>query len=151
MQTPFFLRKFFSNRLISSGGKMDRMPSTCAMGLALECFQWIIPLKGMIYWKIFPTTRHSIHVWVIVRKATLNEPRPLRIRVVFGIRELLRRFGYFWAPKVTKRKIWCSRIKLVIIKENHFKWRLDDSETLWETHQGDTANKKPFVYFSAKK
>ncbi|WP_313260367.1 hypothetical protein [Sphingobacterium sp.] len=36
---PFFRRKSFSNRLISSGGKMDRMPLTCAMGLALECFQ----------------------------------------------------------------------------------------------------------------
>jgi len=60
----------------------------------------------------------------IVRKATLNGPKPfgyfwaskvtmnavilkwaeaLRIRVVFGIRELLRRFGYFWASKVTKK------------------------------------------------
>jgi len=36
-------------RLISSGGKMERMPMTCAMGLALECFQWIIPTKGMIF------------------------------------------------------------------------------------------------------
>ena len=39
----------------------------------------------------------------MVRKAILNEPKPLRIRVVFGIRELLRRFGYFWASKVTER------------------------------------------------
>jgi len=39
----------------------------------------------------------------MVRKAILNEPKRLRIRVVFGIRELLRRFGYFWASKVTKR------------------------------------------------
>jgi len=46
------------------------------MGLALECFH-----------KIFPTTRHSIHVRRIVRKATLNGPKP---------------FGYFWASKVTK-------------------------------------------------
>ena len=82
-----FRRKSFSLRLISSGGKMDRMPLTCAMGLALECFQKIIPSKGMIYWKIFPTTRHSIHVRMIVRKATLNGPKP---------------FGYFWASKVTK-------------------------------------------------
>ena len=67
---------------------MDRMPSTCAMGLALECFQLIIPTKGMNFWKIFPTTRHSIHVRMIVRKATLNGPKP---------------FGYFWAPKVTMR------------------------------------------------
>src|SRR5690606_17452477 len=93
----------------------------------------------MIYGKIFPTTRHSIHVRWIVRKATLNGPKrygfelflvsvssfvgfgyfwapkvtmrsvilkwaeALRIRVVFGIRELLRRFGYFWASKVTKK------------------------------------------------
>ena len=82
---------------------MKRMPSTCAMGLALECFQWIIPSKGMIFWKIFPTTRHSFHVRMIVRKATLNGPKRLRIRVVSSIRELLRRFGYFWAPKVTMR------------------------------------------------
>src|SRR5690606_12183044 len=41
----------------------------------------------------------------MVRKAILNEPKRLRIRVVFGIRELLLRFGYFWAPKVTKRTI----------------------------------------------
>src|SRR5690606_27449119 len=41
----------------------------------------------MIYRKIFPTTRHSIHVWEPVRKATLNGPKV---------------FGYFWAPKVTK-------------------------------------------------
>ena len=38
-----------------------------------------------------------------VRKTILNEPKRLRIRVVFGIRELLRRFGYFCASKVTKR------------------------------------------------
>ncbi|WP_433895323.1 hypothetical protein [Sphingobacterium mizutaii] len=81
------------------------MPSTCAMGLALECFKRIIPSKGMILLKIFPTTRHSIHVRLIVGKATLNEPKVLRIRVVFGIRELLRRFGYFWAPKVTMRTV----------------------------------------------
>src|SRR5690606_41127042 len=67
---------------------MERMPLTRAMGLALECFQ-----------KIIPTTRHSFHVIWVVRKATLNEPKVLRIRVVFGIRELLRRFGYFWAPR----------------------------------------------------
>src|SRR5690606_33073863 len=42
----------------------------------------------MIYRKIFPTTRHSIHVWEPVRKATLNGPKV---------------FGYFWAPKVTKK------------------------------------------------
>ena len=41
----------------------------------------------MIYGKIFPTTRHSIHVRLVVRKATLNGPKP---------------FGYFWASKVTK-------------------------------------------------
>src|SRR5690606_6547646 len=41
----------------------------------------------MILWKIFPTTRHSIHVREPVRKATLNGPKP---------------FGYFWASKVTK-------------------------------------------------
>src|SRR5690606_7685337 len=34
-----FRRKHFSLRLISSGGKMDRMPMPCALGLALECFQ----------------------------------------------------------------------------------------------------------------
>ena len=83
-----FRRKHFSLRLISSGGKMERMPMTCAMGLALECFQWIIPTKGMIFWKIFPTIRHSFHVRGAVRKATLNGPKP---------------FGYFWAPKVTMR------------------------------------------------
>ncbi|WP_185210973.1 hypothetical protein [Sphingobacterium mizutaii] len=38
---------------------MERMPMTCAMGLALECFLKIIPSKGMILRKIFPTTRHS--------------------------------------------------------------------------------------------
>ena len=61
-----------------------------------------------------------------VRKATLNGPKvfgyfwapkvtmrsvilkwaeALRIRVVFGIRELLRRFGYFCASKVTMRLV----------------------------------------------
>src|SRR5690606_25135141 len=35
-------------------------------------------------------------------KSHLKWAEALRIRVVFGIRELLRRFGYFWAPKVTK-------------------------------------------------
>src|SRR5690606_15214211 len=39
---------------------------------------------------------------VTKRSVILKWPKPLRIRVVFGIRELLRRFGYFWAPKVTK-------------------------------------------------
>jgi len=81
------------------GGKMERMPSTCAMGLALECFQKVIPSKGMSFWKIFPTTRHSFHVREPVRKATLNGPKRLRIRVVFGIRELLRRFGTFGLQK----------------------------------------------------
>ncbi|WP_185211712.1 hypothetical protein [Sphingobacterium mizutaii] len=38
---------------------MERMPMTCAMGLALECFLKIIPSKGMILRKVFPTTRHS--------------------------------------------------------------------------------------------
>ncbi|WP_185211334.1 hypothetical protein [Sphingobacterium mizutaii] len=84
---------------------MERMPMTCAMGLALECFLKIIPSKGMILRKIFPTTRHSFHVRMTVRKAILNEPKRLRIRVVFGIRELLRRFGYFCASKVTKKII----------------------------------------------
>ena len=37
-------------------------------------------------------------------KSHLKCAEALRIRVVFGIRELLRRFGYFWAPKVTKIK-----------------------------------------------
>src|SRR5690606_18624845 len=46
---PSFRRKSFSPRLISSGGKMGRMPMPCAMGLALECFQKIIPSKGMIF------------------------------------------------------------------------------------------------------
>ena len=72
--------------LISNGGKMERMPLTRAMGLALECFLNIIPSKGMIFRKIFPTSRHSFHVCWIVRKAILNEPKV---------------FGYFWAPKVT--------------------------------------------------
>ncbi|WP_313511681.1 hypothetical protein [Sphingobacterium sp.] len=72
---------------------MERMPLPCAMGLALECFLKIIPSKGMILRKIFPTSRHSFHVYWMVRKAILNEPKPLRIRFVFGIRELLRRFG----------------------------------------------------------
>ncbi|WP_433896052.1 hypothetical protein [Sphingobacterium mizutaii] len=36
-------------------------------------------------------------------KSHLKWAEALRIRVVFGIRELLRRFGYFWASKVTKR------------------------------------------------
>ncbi|WP_313189593.1 hypothetical protein [Sphingobacterium sp.] len=114
-QTSSFRRKPFSLRLISSGGKMDRMPSTCAMGLALECFQKIIPSKGMIFWKIFPTTRHSIHVRMIVRKATLNGPKRLRIRVVSGIRELLRRFGYFCASKVTMRSVilkWTEALRI---------------------------------------
>jgi len=57
-----FQRKPFSTRLISNGGKRERMPMPCAMGLALECFQNIIPSKGMIFWKIFPTSRHSFHV-----------------------------------------------------------------------------------------
>ncbi|WP_312696863.1 hypothetical protein, partial [Sphingobacterium mizutaii] len=35
-------------------------------------------------------------------KSHLKWAEALRIRVVFGIRELLRRFGYFWASKVTK-------------------------------------------------
>src|SRR5690606_36297026 len=80
-----FRRKPFSPRLISNGGKMERMPMPSAMGLALECFQNIIPFDGMIFWKLFPTSRHSFHVWLLVRKVILNEPKP---------------FGYFWAPKV---------------------------------------------------
>ncbi|WP_185212476.1 hypothetical protein [Sphingobacterium mizutaii] len=59
---PFFQRKSFSLRLISNGGKMERMPLPSAMGLALECFFMIIPSKGVIMKKIFPTSRHSIHV-----------------------------------------------------------------------------------------
>ncbi|WP_185211553.1 hypothetical protein [Sphingobacterium mizutaii] len=66
---------------------MERMPLTRAMGLALECFLNIIPSKGMIFRKIFPTSRHFFHVCWIVRKAILNEPKP---------------FGYFWASKVTE-------------------------------------------------
>ena len=84
---------------------MERMPMPCAMGLALECFQKIIPLKGMILWKIFPTTRNSIHVREPVRKATLNGPKRFTdSSCFFGIRELLRRFGYFCASKVTKNQ-----------------------------------------------
>ncbi|WP_262890805.1 hypothetical protein [Sphingobacterium mizutaii] len=41
---------------------MERMPLPSAMGLALECFFMIIPSKGVILQKIFPTSRHSIHV-----------------------------------------------------------------------------------------
>ncbi|WP_313190203.1 hypothetical protein [Sphingobacterium sp.] len=78
---------------------MERMPLPCAMGLALECLFKIIHLDGMILKKIFPTTRHSFHVRMTVRKAILNEPKVLRIRVVFGIRELLRRFGTFGLQK----------------------------------------------------
>jgi len=33
-------------RLISSGGKMERMPMPRAMGMALECFQKILHQKG---------------------------------------------------------------------------------------------------------
>src|SRR5690606_39159499 len=36
-------------------------------------------------------------------KSHLKWAEALRIRVVFGIRELLRRFGYFWALKVTNK------------------------------------------------
>src|SRR5690606_41932175 len=39
-------------------------------------------------------------------KSHLKWAEALRIRVVFGIRELLRRFGYFWAPKVTNKFYW---------------------------------------------
>src|SRR5690606_41170418 len=38
-------------------------------------------------------------------KSHLKWAEALRIRVVFGIRVLLRRFGYFWASKVTE-KYW---------------------------------------------
>ncbi|WP_313191821.1 hypothetical protein [Sphingobacterium sp.] len=57
-----FQRKPFSPRLISNGGKMERMPLPGVMGLALECFLKIIPFDGMILRKIFPTSRHSFHV-----------------------------------------------------------------------------------------
>ncbi|WP_312696402.1 hypothetical protein [Sphingobacterium mizutaii] len=72
---------------------MERMPMPCAMGLALECFFQIIPSKGMIWKKIFPTSRHSFHVRMTVRKAILNEPKP---------------FGYFWASKVTEELVSLS-------------------------------------------
>ncbi|MBV2227691.1 MAG: hypothetical protein KUL85_12600 [Sphingobacterium mizutaii] len=88
---------------------MERMPMTCAMGLALECFLKIIPSKWMILRKIFPTTSHSFHVRMTVRKAILNEPKLFgyfcasKVTKRIGVPELLRRFGYFWASKVTKK------------------------------------------------
>jgi len=52
-----FRRKSFSNRLISSGGKMERMPLTCAMGLALGCFLQNSPTKGRILKKDIPDNK----------------------------------------------------------------------------------------------
>ncbi len=46
--TLSFRRKPFSPRLISNGGKMERMPMPCAMGLALECILKIISSKRRI-------------------------------------------------------------------------------------------------------
>ncbi|WP_313189981.1 hypothetical protein [Sphingobacterium sp.] len=103
-----FRRKTFSPRLISNGGKMERMPLPCAMGLALECLFKIIHLDGMILKKIFPTTRHSFHVRMTVRKAILNEPKRFgyfcasKVTKIICVLKLLRRFGYFWASKAMK-------------------------------------------------
>ncbi len=80
----------------------------------------------MIYGKIFPTTRHSFHVRWNVRKATLNGPKvfgyfwapkvtmksvtlkwaeALRIRIIFGIRELLRRFWLLLGSKSNEESV----------------------------------------------
>ncbi|WP_254528493.1 MULTISPECIES: hypothetical protein [unclassified Sphingobacterium] len=104
---------------------MERMPLTRAMGLALECFLNIIPSKGMIFRKIFPTSRHSFHVCWIVRKAILNEPKP---------------FGYFWASKVTKRIGIHEYPRVLVNLGFKSKRRVGIHEQL---HR--------FVYFSAKK
>ena len=57
IQTPTFRRKSFSPRLISSGGKMERMPMTCAMGLALECFLQNSPSKRRILKEDIPDNK----------------------------------------------------------------------------------------------
>ncbi len=56
----------------------------------------------MIYGKIFPTTRHSIHVRMIVRKATLNGPKRYGFELFLVSVSSFVGFGYFWASKVTK-------------------------------------------------
>jgi len=55
---------------------MDRMPMTCAMGLALE----------------YPDNKAFYPCADEGAKSHLKWAEALRIRVVFGIRELLRRF-----------------------------------------------------------
>ncbi|WP_313513363.1 hypothetical protein, partial [Sphingobacterium sp.] len=72
---------------ISNGGKMERMPWPCAMGLALDAFKKFSHLRGEFRRTASSTSRHSFHVYWTVRKAILNEPK---------------RFGYFWASKVTE-------------------------------------------------
>src|SRR5690606_12281816 len=56
----------------------------------------------MIYGKIFPTTRHSIHVREPVRKATLNGPKRYGFELFLVSVSSFVDFGYFWASKVTK-------------------------------------------------
>src|SRR5690606_40292206 len=56
----------------------------------------------MIYGKIFPTTRHSIHVREPVRKATLNGPKRYGFELFLVSVSSFVGFGYFWASKVTK-------------------------------------------------
>ncbi|WP_313191423.1 hypothetical protein [Sphingobacterium sp.] len=119
-----FRRKSFSPWLISNGGKRERMPWPCAMGLGLDAFKKFSNLKGEFRRTASSTSRHSFHVRWMVRKPILNEPKRYgfelfmvsvssfvgfgyfwasKVMKRIGIPELLRRFDYFCAPKVMKR------------------------------------------------
>ncbi|MGX1639993.1 hypothetical protein [Sphingobacterium sp.] len=52
-----FRRKSFSNRLISSGGEMERMPMPRAMGLALGCFLQNSPSKRRVLKEDIPDNK----------------------------------------------------------------------------------------------
>ncbi len=84
------------------------MPWPCAVGLGLDAFKKFSHLKGEFRRTASSTSRHSFHVRWMVRKAILNEPKPFgyfwasKVMKIIGIPELLRLFGHFCAPKVTK-------------------------------------------------
>ncbi|WP_254534200.1 hypothetical protein [Sphingobacterium sp. LZ9M9] len=71
-------------------------------GIGLGMLSEDHPIKRDDLLKDIPDNKAFYPCALDFAKSQLKWAEALRIRVVFGIRELLRRFGYFWASKVTK-------------------------------------------------
>ena len=83
------------------------MPMPCAMGLALECFQKNSPSKRRILKEGIPDNKAFYPCAGARAKSHLKWAEALRIRVVFGIRELLRRFWLLLGFKSNEESKFC--------------------------------------------